>query len=161
MPSSKQIRLILAQVISGLALLFALLYTIGFYDSSLKVSIAGRGSTLFAIFFAVVGFVLALKIRAPPVATLLTLGGIVIWIPPLGAIVSAGAILFPGPILGVISFSPILGLGIVKFLTTYMSKKAEKTRSDRSENLPSTSAYLQDRSNSNRFRVAWLSLSTF
>jgi hypothetical protein len=107
-------------VVSGITFLLTLLYTIDFYDSSLALNV--RGSTLLAIAIALaaVSFVLALKIRAPIVATLLTLGGIVIWIPPVAAIISERAILLPSPILGVISFSPILGLGITKFITTYM-----------------------------------------
>lgn len=120
-----QARLNVAYGLSGLTLLLGLSYTIGFYDSSLALNV--QALTILAIILAAISFVAALKIRVPLVATLLTLGGIIILIPPLNAIVSDGAISIPGPILGVIFFSPILILGLVKFATNYRSRKKSES----------------------------------
>jgi hypothetical protein len=132
MSELKQIRLVLSEVISGVTLVLALLYTIRFYDSSFLATLTVRGETLVAIALAAISFVLALRIRAPVVAGLLTLSGIVILIPPIGAIISDRAILIPGPILGVIFFSPIFVLGIGKFFTSYRKKKMVQTNREMS-----------------------------
>jgi hypothetical protein len=111
-------RLFLAEIISGITLILAVLYPLGFYG----VGVAVRGSTILSVVLAAVAFLLALKIRAPLVAILLSIGGIIIWIPPLAAIIAQGTVLIPGPILGVVSFSPIFILGIVKLATSYRGR---------------------------------------
>ena len=125
MVTLNQVRLGLANGLSGLTFL-GLFYTIGFYDSDLALNV--KGLTILAIILSAISFVSALKIRAPLVASLLTIAGIIIWIPPLNAIVTDRAILIPGPILGVIFFSPIVILGLVKFATNYRSRKKSETQ---------------------------------
>jgi hypothetical protein len=122
-----RIRLLIAEVTSGATLLLSLLYTVNFYDSSFPINTI-KGETLIAIALSVVAFVLALKIRTFLVAALLTVAGIVIWIPPVAAIIEDKAILVPGPILGVIFFAPIIGLGIAKFATNYFSKRRSRAK---------------------------------
>jgi hypothetical protein len=126
MVTLNQARLNLASGLSGLTLLLGLFYMIGFYDSSLALNV--KGLTILAIVLAAISFVSALKIRAPLIAALLTIAGIIIWIPPLNAIVTDRAILIPGPVLGVIFFSPIVILGLVKFATNYRSRKKSESQ---------------------------------
>jgi hypothetical protein len=115
MSSTRQMRLVGAQVAALLTLAFSLLYVSVFYDPSLaKYSV--RGVTLLAIFLSVVAFVLSVRIRSPTVGWTLILGGLAIQIPPVQAIAERGAVQIPGPILGVIFFSPILILGVVKLV---------------------------------------------
>jgi hypothetical protein len=114
--TKNRIRLICALVISVITLLLALLYVLKFYDSSLTISV--KGSALIAIALSVVAFVTALKLRSPLVGVLLTIAGMLMFVPPVSAIVADGTVTFPGPILGVISFSPIIVLGIAKLITT-------------------------------------------
>jgi hypothetical protein len=52
------------------------------------------------------------------VASFLILAGLMMWTPALATIIAEKAILYPGPILGVISFSPMVILGIAKFFTS-------------------------------------------
>jgi hypothetical protein len=114
--TKNRIRLICALVISVITLLLALLYVLKFYDSSLAISV--KGSALITIALSVVAFVTALKLRSLLVGVLLTIAGVLMFVPPVSAIVADGKVTFPGPILGVISFSPILVLGIAKLITT-------------------------------------------
>jgi hypothetical protein len=137
MDTSKHIRVIIAQTVSGITLLLALLYTIGYYDTSLAVS-ADIRATLLALALSIVAFGLAMKIRTPLVATLLVSAGMVIWIPPISAIIADKAILIPGPILGVISFSPILGLGIAKFFTNLRAGRREQEKKITAKDLSET-----------------------
>lgn len=113
MVTTRAARLALAQVMAGATLLLALIYTAGFYDSAMRV---GRGTTLFAIALSILAFGASLKIRSGLVAGVLIASGAIILIPPVIAILDAGAVTIPGPILGVIFFSPILVLGVVKAL---------------------------------------------
>jgi hypothetical protein len=106
-------RLILAQLLAGLTLLFAVIYILGFYDATLAAS-AGRGTALTAIALSVVAFVACVKLRSSIVAGLLTLSGIIMMVPPVEALAAAGAVVIPGPILGVMSYAIILVLGVVK-----------------------------------------------
>jgi hypothetical protein len=108
-----QARLIVGQVLAGLTLLLAVIYTIGLYDATLAVS-AGRGLSLAAIALSVAAFVACVRLRSSIVAALLILGGIIMIVPPFAAIAAAGTIVIPGPILGVMSYAIILVLGAVK-----------------------------------------------
>ncbi|SRR5579863_3696474 len=136
-----QLRLIFAYLTSGATLALALVYTVAFYDSTFKF-LAGRGLTLYAIALAVVAFVAALRLRAIVVALFLTLAGLAIWVPPIDAIILEGAIRVPGPILGVIFFAPIFGLGFAKFVTVYRSKK--ELRKDNHLNIHSPSTTVSE-----------------
>ena len=106
-------RLILGQVLAGLTLVFALIYTLSFFDASLAAS-TGRGYALAAIALSIVAFVACVKLRSVLVAGILTLSGIIMMVAPVEAIAAAGAVVIPGPILGVISYSIILVLGVAK-----------------------------------------------
>src|ERR1035437_5343743 len=113
MPSLKRTRLIAADVVAAVTLVFSLFYTLGFYYPSLA-AYTGRESALLAIILSVVAFILCVRIRSGAVAGMLIAGGIIMQIPPVQALAEAGAVVVPGPILGVISFAIILILGIVK-----------------------------------------------
>lgn len=128
MVTFNQARLNAAYEFSVLTLLLGLSYMVEFYDSSLALNV--RGLTILAIILGAISFVAALKIRASLVAILLTLSSIIILIPPLNAIVSDGTISIPGPIFGVIFFSPILVLGLVKFTTNYRTRKKSETEKE-------------------------------
>jgi hypothetical protein len=75
---------------------------------------AVKAASVFAIILSVVAFVLSVRIRSSAVAGMLVLGGILMLVPPVQAIAEAGGVSFPGPILGVIFFAPLLVLGLVK-----------------------------------------------
>ena len=114
-------RLVIAQMLAAATVAMAAIYTMGFLDKFLEVGVA-RISGLIAIALSVAAFALSIKLRSAVVVELLIAGGVIIMMPPVIAIVAAKAIAFPGPILGVISYSPILGLGIAKAVTASMKK---------------------------------------
>jgi hypothetical protein len=106
-------RLMVGQALAALTSLLAIIYTAGFYNATLAAN-AGRGVSLAAIVLSIVSFVACVRLRSPIVAGLLILSGIIMMIPPVAAIMAAGTIVIPGPILGVISYAIILGLGAIK-----------------------------------------------
>jgi hypothetical protein len=114
---ASQARLIVADFSAAVTLLLSALYIARFYDPalpSLATFTGGGGSALLAIFFSIVAFVLSLRIKSSAIAGMLIVAGVMMQIPPLQAIAEAGKVLVPGPILGVVSFAPILLLGAVK-----------------------------------------------
>jgi hypothetical protein len=112
-----QIRLLVAQILAGVTFLMTVIYTLGFYDSSLTFGL-GRISALSAIALSILAFITSLRLKSNLVAGFLILGGIIMQIAPIQALIASGAIRVPGPIYGVLSFSPLLILGIVKALTS-------------------------------------------
>ncbi len=114
-------RLVIAQMLAAATVAMAAIYTMGFLDKFLEVGVA-KISGLIAIALSVAAFALSIKLQSTVVAELLIAAGIIIMMPPVIAIVAAKAIVFPGPILGVISYSPILVLGIAKAVTASMKK---------------------------------------
>ncbi|HUI01614.1 MAG TPA: hypothetical protein VLX56_08300 [Nitrososphaerales archaeon] len=128
MSSRRKARLVVAELLAVLALLLAMLYTARFYDPSIPsiATYTGAGTSILAIVFAVAAFLVSLRIRSPPIAGMLVVGGILMLVPPLQAIAEAGAVVVPGPILGVVFFAPILILGLVKAVGS--KTKATKNR---------------------------------
>jgi hypothetical protein len=112
-----QARLIVADFAAAVTLLLSALYIARFYDPalpSLATYTGGVGSALLAISFSIGAFVLSLRIKSSAIAGMLIVAGVMMQIPPLQAIAEAGKVLVPGPILGVVSFAPILLLGAAK-----------------------------------------------
>lgn len=118
----KSIRLVIAIAVAVAALIMASFYTGNFLNKSLLPSV-GRISGLSAIGLGISAFVLAIKLKSIVVAGLLIAAGAIIMVPPVTAISEVGTIIFPGPILGVIAYSPILGLGISKIMTSTMRNR--------------------------------------
>lgn len=116
----RRLRLAIAKVAAVATLAASTAYIIGFYDSSLVV---GRGTTLAAIFLAVLAFALSVRIKSLFVGMLLTIGGILMQVPPALAIIAERAVEIPGPIFGVISFTPVIILGVTK--TVRSNKNSE------------------------------------
>jgi hypothetical protein len=120
----QKLRLVFAEIAAGLTLAVSALYPIGFYDKALA---AGRGTTLLAIGLSIVAFVLCLKIKSLLVGSLLIFGGVLLQLPQVLAIISERAIEVPGPIFGVISFSPVLIFGITKTVRSRKNLAIPKT----------------------------------
>jgi hypothetical protein len=121
-----RIVLFLASVFSGISLLLSLLYTLTYFDINLTIG-PSKGTTLVSLGLSVVAFVTTLKVKSHLVGVLLTISGLIIIIPPVSAIIADGTITYPGPILGVVFFSPILALGIAKLVTS-RSRASESSR---------------------------------
>jgi hypothetical protein len=119
-------RYMLAQLLAAATLAFALVYTVGFFSKSLDIA-SERNSAFAAIGLSVAAFAMAIKIRSMVVAGLLTASGIIMLTPPIEALAAVRVILIPGPILGVIFYAPILGLGIAKAVTSTMMKRTVNT----------------------------------
>jgi hypothetical protein len=113
MSSKNRVRLLAADAAAALTLILAASYFLNFYGA-LGPNFAAKGASIFAIVLSIVAFVLCVRIKSYPVAGMLILGGILMQIPPVQAIAEAGGVSFPGPILGVIFFAPLLVLGLVK-----------------------------------------------
>src|ERR1039457_4471285 len=113
MTMANRVRLVVAQILAAITLIMALIYTAGFYDSSLSAGNIGRSSALIAIVLSIVAFAVSVKLRSGLIAGLLIASGIIMMIPPTVALVAAGAIVVPGPIYGIIFYAIILALGIV------------------------------------------------
>jgi hypothetical protein len=122
-----RIRLIISIVFSTGVLFVSSLYFLSFYH--LVPPGLDKGSSIIAIVLSVIAFVFSLRIKSLSVGGLLTLGGILMQIPPVQAIISAGRILVPGPILGVISFCPVLILGLAKLSLSRTKNIPPKTSS--------------------------------
>jgi hypothetical protein len=110
---SRPVRLTIALVIAGVALLFSVIYVVGFYVPTFA-TYSGRGSGLIVIFSSISAFVLSFRLSSPAVAGMLVIAGIFMQVPPVQAIIEARTIAVPGPILGVIFFAVVLVLGVVK-----------------------------------------------
>jgi hypothetical protein len=115
-----RVRWLAANLAAAATVAFSVLYLLGFY-----AGITFRGAALLAIFLSVASFLLSLRIRSVSVAVMLTLAGLLIQIPPVQAIAEAGTVAYPGPILGVVFFVPILILGLVKAATGLRVPKTE------------------------------------
>ncbi len=120
MASSAKVRGLAANLAAAATVALSVLYLLGFY-----AGITFRGAALLAIFVSIAAFLLSLRIRSVSVAAMLMLAGLLIQIPPIQAIAEAGTIAYPGPILGVIFFIPILILGLVKAATSLRASKTE------------------------------------
>ena len=114
---NRRIRLFFALIFSGISLLLSLLYTLRYFNFDIAIG-PNKGTTLIALGLSAVAFVTAVKLRSPLVGVILTISGLIIIAPPVSAIMADGMITIPGPILGVIFFSPILALGVAKLITT-------------------------------------------
>jgi hypothetical protein len=117
MSSFQKARLIAADFAAAVTLLLSALYIARFYDPalpSLATFTGGAGPALLAIFLSIVAFILSLRIKSSAIAGTLIIAGVMMQIPPLQAIAEAGRVVVPGPILGVVSFAPILVLGVAK-----------------------------------------------
>ena len=105
----------------------AITSTVGFLTRALPVS----GATMIgfsAIGLSIASFVLSIRLKSGIISSLLIASGVIIMIPPIMAILATRMIIFPGPILGVISYSVILGLGIAKSISSgKMATKVAKT----------------------------------
>jgi hypothetical protein len=89
----------------------------------------GRGTTLIALGLSVVAFILALRIRSLVVASFLTVAGVMMWTPALATIIAERAIVYPGPILGIISFSPMGDPRNCKFCDEFEKQKERQCNS--------------------------------
>ena len=118
-----EVRRYAANLAAAATLAFSVLYLLGFY-----AGITFRGASLLAIFLSIAAFLVSLRIKSVSVAAMLTLAGLLIQIPPLQAIAVAGTIAYPGPILGVVFFIPILILGLAKAWTSLSASKHEARR---------------------------------
>jgi hypothetical protein len=105
-------RLLLSAVFALGTLFVSSLYTFAYYH--IIPEGLSKDSAIIAIILSIIAFVLCIRIKSYAVGGLLTLGGILMQIPPVQAIISVGTIAVPGPILGVIFFCPVLILGLVK-----------------------------------------------
>jgi len=110
--SSRRPRLVAGEFAAAVTLFLSAYYAVRYFEPSLPA--LAKGITIIAIVLSVVAFVLAVRVRSPAVAGMLIAGGTLMQIPPLQAILQAGTVAYPGPILGVVFFSPILILGLVK-----------------------------------------------
>jgi hypothetical protein len=111
--SKNRVRLLAAEAAAAVTLTLAASYFLRFYGV-LGPEFAVREASVFAIVLSIVAFVLCVRIKSYAVAGMLVLGGILMQVPPVQAIVQAGGVSYPGPILGVIFFAPLLVLGLVK-----------------------------------------------
>lgn len=130
MTSPRKARLIAAELTAAITLFLAVLYVARFYNPTLPALATytgGAGSALLAIFLSIATFVLSLRVRSPAIAGILIAAGVLMQVPPLQAIAEAGAILIPGPVLGVISFAPILVLGVAKAIGLKTKVVKERT----------------------------------
>jgi hypothetical protein len=100
----------------------AIVYSAGFLNKTLIPSSA-RFVGIGSIVLAIAAFVTALRMRTAIVAGSLVAAGVLTLLPPVMAIAVEGVIVVPGPIFGVISYLPILGLGVAKAI------RMKKTRS--------------------------------
>jgi uncharacterized protein YacL len=109
------------------------LYVLTFYD--LVPPSLDKGSSIIAIVLSVIAFVLSFRIKSYAIGGLITLGGILLQIPPVQAIIAAGGIVIPGPILGVIFFCPVLILGLIILVRSRTVRLAQTTPMKVSENV--------------------------
>jgi len=111
--SKNRVRLLAADAAAAVALTLAALYFLRFYGV-VGAEFAVREASVIAVILSIVAFVLCTRIKSSAVAGMLLLGGILMQVPPVQAIVEAGGVSYPGPILGVVFFAPLLVLGLVK-----------------------------------------------
>jgi hypothetical protein len=108
-------KLVVGVLFAATALVFILTNVLG------GPAFLGDVDDLSAIALATAAFVVSWKQRSYLVAGLLIASGIVFMIPAIIATEYLAVIVIPGPILGIISGLGILGLGIVKSITTARS----------------------------------------
>jgi hypothetical protein len=107
-----KIRFVISMILALGTLFVCSLYAFSFYG--LVPAGLDKGSSIIAIILSTMAFVLCIRIKSYAVGGLLTVGGILLQIPPVQTIVTEGTITIPGPILGVIFFCPVLIFGLVK-----------------------------------------------
>ena len=103
----------MAQVLAGSTLAIASAFFINFYDKAHHTgSVASLGQI--SVILGLAAFTLSLRIKSVIVVGSLVASGVIGLIPTMSSLAAAASIMFPGPVLGVISYSIILGLGIAK-----------------------------------------------
>jgi hypothetical protein len=103
----------MAQVLAASTLAIAITFFINFYAKSPDIG-AAKSLGQISIALAAAAFALSLRLKSLVVAGSLLASGIIGLIPTVSIVVNAAAIAFPGPILGLMSYSIILGLGAAK-----------------------------------------------
>jgi hypothetical protein len=123
-----------ASIVLALGVLFvSSLYELSFYGAIPPG--LDKGSSIIAIVLSVIAFVLSFRIKSFAIGGLITLGGILMQIPPVQTIFVAGEIAVPGPILGVIFFCPVLILGVIKLARSRTASASKTTPMQVSENV--------------------------